>query len=202
MARLPRREKANRRVRLDVDERRAQLIGLGLEAFGRRPYDDVSVDDIARDAGISKGLLYHYFPTKRDFYTEVVREAAKQLLERTIPDADLPAPGRLAAGLDAYLSFVEEHGAAYAALMRGGSADTELRGIINQTRSALIERLLGGVPVEVTPALRMTLVGWVGFVEATSLDWIGRNDLSREQMGHLLASALLVLLQGLGVAPP
>jgi AcrR family transcriptional regulator len=53
------------RTRLDVDERRTQLVELGLEHFGERAYDDVSIDAIAEAAGISKGLLYHYFPTKR-----------------------------------------------------------------------------------------------------------------------------------------
>src|SRR5215469_2622841 len=71
------------RSRLDVDERRRQLVSLGLELFSTRAYDAVSIDELAREAGISKGLLYHYFPTKRDFYVATVREAAQQLLSRT-----------------------------------------------------------------------------------------------------------------------
>ena len=71
------------RARLDVDERRRQLVELGLDLFGSRSYDEVSIDELAAAAGISKGLLYHYFPTKRDFYVATVREAAAQLVART-----------------------------------------------------------------------------------------------------------------------
>src|SRR4051812_45882941 len=73
------------RARLDVDERRAQLLSLGLERFSERSYDEVSIDDLARAAGISKGLLYHYFPTKRDFYIAALAQAAEQLLAATDP---------------------------------------------------------------------------------------------------------------------
>ncbi len=61
------------RARLDVEERRKQLVALGNELFSKRTYDEVSIDELARAAGISKGLLYHYFPTKRDFYIATVR---------------------------------------------------------------------------------------------------------------------------------
>src|SRR5580765_6635428 len=71
------------RARLEVDERRAQLVALGVELFAARSYDEVSIDELARAAGISKGLLYHYFPTKRDFYVATVEEGATQLLART-----------------------------------------------------------------------------------------------------------------------
>ena len=69
--------RGKRRIRLDTDERKAQLLALGRQAFAERTYDDVSIDDIAKSAGISKGLLYHYFPTKRDLYIAGLREIAK-----------------------------------------------------------------------------------------------------------------------------
>src|SRR5215467_10767220 len=93
-----------RRVRLDNDERRAQLLQLARKAFSDRSYDDVSIDDLAREAKISKGLLYHYFPTKRDLYVAGLTEIADELLQRmmSVPD-DLPPVDRVRAGLDAYL---------------------------------------------------------------------------------------------------
>src|ERR1041384_6692618 len=69
-----------RRVRLETDQRRAQLLALARKAFSDRSYDDVSIDDIAREAKISKGLLYHYFPTKRDLYVAGLREIAAALV--------------------------------------------------------------------------------------------------------------------------
>ncbi|MBW2509289.1 MAG: TetR/AcrR family transcriptional regulator, partial [Deltaproteobacteria bacterium] len=74
------------RTRLQVDVRRQQLLELGLELFASQSYDELSIDEIARRAGVSKGLLYHYYPSKRAFYVAAVREAARQLLEETDVD--------------------------------------------------------------------------------------------------------------------
>src|SRR5512135_3525874 len=98
-----RREPKPARARLDVDERRAQLLALGLELFSERAYDAISIDEIALAAGISKGLLYHYFPTKRDFYAAAIREASRQLLDCTRPDASAPPIERVYRVIDAYL---------------------------------------------------------------------------------------------------
>jgi AcrR family transcriptional regulator len=115
------------RARLLVDERRAQLLALGLQLFGERSYDEVSIDELAREAQISKGLLYHYFPTKRDLYTAALRHAAQQLLDETMPPPELLPEERARRGLETYLAFVERHGPAYVALMRGGlGADREI----------------------------------------------------------------------------
>ncbi|HEX4446934.1 MAG TPA: TetR/AcrR family transcriptional regulator, partial [Polyangiaceae bacterium] len=108
------------RARLDVDERRRQLVALGTQLFSTRTYDDVSIDEVARTAGISKGLLYHYFQTKRDFYVATVREAAAQLMARTQTPMQMNAVDRLRTGLDAFIDYVADHGAAYEGLLRSG----------------------------------------------------------------------------------
>ena len=151
VAKLPRRRAAVRapaRVRLDVDERRSQLVQLGLEHFGERAYDDVSIDAIADAAGISKGLLYHYFPTKRAYYAAVIEEAAARLVESTETDEAAPPLERLQAGLDAYLGYVKQHAKAYATLMRSGvGVDPGIARIVDQTRALFIERLTSGFVV-------------------------------------------------------
>lgn len=130
-ARLPRRPAAKdsrrfkapatpTRTRLSTDERRAQLLELGIEAFSERPFDEVSIDDVAQKAGISKGLLYHYFPTKRDFYVETVQSVADDLVTSTDTDPTLGTLTRLVTGLRAYLDFAERHGTVYSGLLRGG----------------------------------------------------------------------------------
>jgi AcrR family transcriptional regulator len=214
MAQASKRGRGGGRARLDTDARRAQLLALGLEVFARRPYDEVSIDDLAEGAGISKGLLYHYFPTKRDYYAAVVREAARQLLTLTdLPDA-MPPAQRLFEGLARYLSFVERHAPAYSTLLRGGiGSDPDVAAVIEETRQSLLARIMAGIG-EADPLLRITLRGWIGFVEATSLDWLDRRDLSREGMLALWASALLQLVPALtplrdaalsaagGAAPP
>src|SRR3954468_13929778 len=113
---MPARPK--RRIRLDNDERRAQLLALARRAFSDRSYDDVSIDDLAREAKISKGLLYHYFPTKRDLYVAGLAEIAEELVQRcTAIPPNLPPIERVRTGLDAYLDHISQHARAYVSLM-------------------------------------------------------------------------------------
>src|SRR5439155_23296126 len=113
--------KPRRRIRLENDERRAQLLRLARNAFSARSYDDVSIDDLAREARISKGLLYHYFPTKRDLYVAGLREIAGELVAAItgIP-LDLAPIERVRASLDAYLDHITRVPRAFVSLMRGG----------------------------------------------------------------------------------
>src|SRR2546427_10743578 len=97
------------RQRLTVDARREQLLGLGMELFSTRAYDEIWIEEIAEHAGVSRGLLYHYFPTKRDFYVAVTRTAAEEVRELTEPDPSLPPDERVRAGIDAFLRYAEEH---------------------------------------------------------------------------------------------
>jgi AcrR family transcriptional regulator len=164
------------RARLDVDERRRQLVELGTRLFSSRTYDDVSIDEVARNAGISKGLLYHYFPTKRDFYVATVREAASQLMDRTKAPEQMDSLERLRTGLDAFLSYVAEHSVAYQGLLQSGiGVDAEVAGIIDEVRQRFCARLIEGLEVHGDLA-KLALRGWVGFVEAASLGWVASRD--------------------------
>lgn len=186
------------RARLDVDERRRQLVALGIELFAARSYDEVSIDELAREAGISKGLLYHYFPTKRDFYVATVREAAQQLLERTATAEGMDPLERLRAGFDAYLGYVASHAPAYAALLRSGvGADAQVARIVDETREAFVARLVEGAAVVGRgPLVRVALRGCVGFVEAATLAWIERRrGVSREVLRRMLEQVVLRVLE-------
>src|SRR5262245_57038509 len=103
-----------RRVRLETDQRRAQLLELAKAQFSARAYDEVSIDDLAREAKISKGLLYHYFPTKRDLYVAGLSEIANELVAAimAVPQ-DLPPIEGVRQGLDAYLSHIQRHSRAF-----------------------------------------------------------------------------------------
>jgi AcrR family transcriptional regulator len=183
------------RTRLQVDVRRQQLLELGLELFGNQTYDELSIDEIAKRAGVSKGLLYHYFPSKRAFYVAAVQEAARQLLEETDIDrhgrGPEPDPEGVRAGLRDFLGYVSRRRLAYAFLLRGGiGTDTEVAEIIEETRQALVDRMLsrmsrfGAEPDD--PATRLRLRGWLGFLEASSLDWAESQELDLESFLALL----------------
>ena len=190
---------AARRPRLENDERRRQLLDLGLERFGARAYDDVSIDDIAQAARISKGLLYHYFPTKRAFYAACVAEAAERVLAACTEAAgDAPPLERLDRALSAYLAYVQEHGPAYANLMRSGvGVDRELTAIVDATRAKFVEMLLAGISqtVPLTPLRKIALRGWVGLAEAATLAWAEDGArVSARKMRGVLKSALLAIV--------
>jgi AcrR family transcriptional regulator len=195
------------RVRLDVEERRSQLVELGLQHFGERAYDDVSIDAIADAAGISKGLLYHYFPTKRAYYAATVREAASRLVASTDIDDGADPLASLEAGLDAYLTYVKAHAKAYATLMRSGvGVDPEIARIVDETRATFVDRLIAGFAGTPTsgfldaPVVRLALRGWVGFAEAASLGWVeavaaGIPTPSQDEVRALLAGAMMEIVR-------
>jgi AcrR family transcriptional regulator len=192
------------RARLDVDERRRQLVTLGAKLFSARTYDEVSIDELARAAGISKGLLYHYFPTKRDFYVATVRHAAKDLLDRTFLPSDMDPIERLQGGLDAFLDYVSEHGTAYMSLLRSGiGADLEVARIVDETREAFSARLIEGLGVDAPgPLVRVALRGWVGFVEAATVDWLSSGRVAkRESLRAILVEVLFGSVQIAAAAP-
>jgi AcrR family transcriptional regulator len=188
----------SKRVRYDVEERRAQLIALGIQRFARQPYDDVSIDEIAEAAGISKGLLYHYFPTKRAFYVATLTESSQDLLKRTEPDPSLPPLERAIAGLTRYIDYVDEHAASFSALMRGGiGSDREVARIVDSTREAFVTRILEnavtaiGLEGPALERLRAVLRGWIGCTEAFSLDYLERKVLSRDEVRNALVKLLI-----------
>lgn len=180
------------RTRFSVDERRAQLLELGLRLFSERAYDEVSIDDIARAAGVSKGLLYHYFGGKRAFYVACVEHAAEQLFERTwVPDT-IPEPTRARSGLEQYFDYAEEHERAYVALMRSGIGnDPEVAAVLEHTRERIVLRALEAMGMaEPRPAFRAATRAWIGAVEAACIDWLEHRDVERAGVVQILLAML------------
>lgn len=187
--------------RLEVEERRRQLLEVGGRLFAQRSFDDISIDEIAQAAGISKGLLYHYFPSKRDFYVELIRKAGQDLLSATAGVA-ASSEDPVRAGLDAWLDYIEEHERGYIMLMQGGiGSDPEVRQIVDDTRERFARRILGGVD-NPSPALRLAVRGWIGFVEGATLDWARDRPLGRERLHTLLVGSFLAALEQARVLDP
>ena len=186
----------NARTRFSVDERRAQLLTLGLHLFSERAYDEVSIDDIASAAGVSKGLLYHYFGGKRAFYVACVENAAAQLVDRTQTDESLPEPLRARAGLEAYFDYAEERESAYLALMRSGVGnDPEVAEIVERTRERIVLRALSGMGLATPrPVFRSATRMWIGAVEAACLDWLPERSVERAAVIDLLLGGLYGML--------
>jgi AcrR family transcriptional regulator len=195
---------ARLRTRLDMDARRAQLLELGLRLFADRSYEDVSIEDIAAAAGVSKGLLYHYFGGKRELYVAVVDLAARRLLDAIVPDPQLPLVQRPLAGLDAYLSFVDAHRESFSALINGGlGADPQIAAIVDHAREAIIGRIMLEIGLRTPrPIFRASLRAWIGGVEAASIEWLARGAVPRPALLMLLMSSLYAAVTSAAVLDP
>jgi len=187
---------APRRLRLGTDERRAQLLELGIKLFSTTSYDDISIDDVAERAGISKGLLYHYFQGKREFYVETIREASLQLRRLTEPDPKLAPASRLRAAVDAHLNYVQEHGPVYSAIYRSGVAIApEVSAILEEHREVVMNYFLHDLQIaKPRPILRGALRAWISMVEGASLDWIAHPELKRDALRELLIAGYAAML--------
>jgi AcrR family transcriptional regulator len=178
-------------TRLDVDERRRRLLELGTELFTRHGYEELSMARIAREAGISKALLYHYFPSKQAYFAATLEQAAAELAEATEPDPDRPPVEQLARSLDAFLAWVETHMGAYDKLIRSVGAVPEVRALVERVRGETAERILAGLSDAPTPELRAAVRGWLWFMDGVVLDWIEHRDIERARLHGLLLGTLL-----------
>jgi AcrR family transcriptional regulator len=181
-------------VRLSPEARRAQLIELGVEMLATRTLDELSVEEIAQQAGISRGLLFHYFSSKQDFHVEVARAKAAELIRRTAPDESKAPIDALRGSLHDFIDYVEENPDSYVSLVRGAaSGDAELRAIFDDTRAVLAERVVGVVAsmgFELPPRAQLVIQGWVAFVEECVVRWTATRDVPRPELEELLAKSL------------
>ena len=148
---------------------------------------------IAREAGISKALLFHYFPSKQAYFAATLEQAAAELAETTEPDPDKPPLEQLASSLDAYLRWVERHAAAYEKLIRSVGAVPEVRELVERVRDETAERILAGITPggRPEPALRAAVRGWLWFMDGAVLDWLEHRDIDRERLHDLLLGTLM-----------
>ncbi len=190
------------RRRLSPEDRRNELLALGAEVFGQRPYDEVRVDEIAERAGVSRALMYHYFPDKRAFFAAVVRAEGEHLFEatNTPPQPDLNLFEQLRAGVLAYLHYDEAHPhGAWAAYMGMGRSDPVLRGIddVDNDRQAnrIIDRItesLGeSLDSKVERDLRAVVYGWLAFTFEMCRQRIADPSIDAGAVADACAHALL-----------
>jgi AcrR family transcriptional regulator len=170
------------------------LIGLGVEMLATRRLDELSVELIARTAGISRGLLFHYFASKQEFHLEVARAAAAEMIRRTEPDPDLAPVDALRAGLTSFIEYVEENPDNYKSLVRGAvSGDAEMRAIFDETRRTMAQRIVTVVAdqgLAVQPRVTLAIHGWVAFVEECVVRWIDTRTVTRDDLLDMLTKSL------------
>ncbi|MFF5443487.1 TetR/AcrR family transcriptional regulator [Streptomyces sp. NPDC012888] len=173
------------RRRMGVEERRQQLIGVALELFSKRSPDEVSIDEIAAAAGISRPLVYHYFPGKLSLYEAALRRAADELAGLFVEPHEGPLGARLLRVMGRFFEFVDGHGPGFAALMRGGPAvgSSRTNAMIQEVRQAAYEQILTHLGVQEPPArLELVVRSWVSLAESTALIWLEGRRIPRAEL--------------------
>ncbi|MCK1796199.1 TetR/AcrR family transcriptional regulator [Streptomyces sp. XM4193] len=188
------------RRRMDTEQRRQQLIAVALELFSTRSPDDVSIDDIATAAGISRPLVYHYFPGKHSLYEAAVQVAADELTALFAEPAEGPLTDRLDRVLNRYFDFVQEHGPSFCALLRGGTAGgvgpgaARAGAALEGVREKAYEQMRRHLRLEDPgPRLRLLLTSWVQLVETAAFSWVTERAVPREELVPRLVHDLVAL---------
>ncbi|MCH0565014.1 MULTISPECIES: TetR/AcrR family transcriptional regulator [unclassified Streptomyces] len=177
------------RRRMGVEERRQQLIGVALELFSRRSPDEVSIDEIASAAGISRPLVYHYFPGKLSLYEAALKRASDDLAARFAEPHEGPLGARLLRVMGRYFDFVDEHGPGFSALMRGGPAvgSSTTNALIDAVRQAAHDQILSHLGVrEPSPQLELVVRSWISLAESTALIWLDGRRIPRAELERQL----------------
>jgi AcrR family transcriptional regulator len=181
-----------KRVRMDYDDRRRSILHAATGLFLRRPYSEVSISDIAEVAGVAKGLLHHYFGSKRDLYLEVVRDVTRVPLP-VGPDAGDGQDPTWAAAVDALLGFVAENRELW--LDATAVGDDEVASIVDDSREVLAEQTIEVLGLEDTPVVRALVRGYGGLVQEVTREWLDRGRLTEAQAREVLVRTLPLLLE-------
>lgn len=188
------------RTRLSREARQDQLLDLGAELFADRSYEEVHIEELAEVAGVSRGLLYHYFPTKRAFFAAMVRRESVRMLELTRTDPSLSILEQLNQGIETYLDYCRDHKMGVKAVFRGAaSADPEIQAIIDEDIRLQTERILaavepGGKPTELT---KIAVRSWLQFMRNACHEWLDAKQVKRDDVRDLCAHSLVATLLAL-----
>jgi AcrR family transcriptional regulator len=190
---------AKRRVRMDPDARRDQILRVAARLFNERPYSDVSISDIAGEAGIARGLLHHYFGSKRELYLELVRIAARAPLGAEPPEA-LGTARAWTTVVDSFLGAIERNPTPWLNSVNAGGPerDDEVTAILDEAREILADQTLVAIGLEhraEDPAVRAFVRAWGGFVQELTVEWVGRGRIDRERVRRTMLATLPLLVE-------
>jgi AcrR family transcriptional regulator len=182
---------------LTPEQRRSQLLEVGAEMFVEHPYEDVLMEDVAQRAGVSRGLMYHYFPGKREFFAAIFKRDSDRLVAASEFDANLPLADQVLAALDAHLDYFTAHKHNILTANRGALAgDPTIQAIISDQLATLRTRMLDtlGQHGHARQLVSVALDGWMAFVRAVCVEWLQRAELSRDEVRELCFRTLRDIL--------
>ncbi|MGY1804616.1 TetR/AcrR family transcriptional regulator [Blastococcus sp. SYSU D00922] len=179
------------RLRRTAGDRRAQLVQIGLKLLPTTPVQELTIDEVARRAGISRSLLFHYFATKREYYTAVTRAAADLLWEHLLPAPGTPPEQQVTGMLDRYVGWVETFRESHLAFVRGaGGGDPWVSEVYEETRARLVEVALTALELPDDALRRQLVLAWFAFTEDLVGQWVQEPTMSRDDLLRLLRDVL------------
>ncbi|WP_407671065.1 TetR/AcrR family transcriptional regulator [Nocardia stercoris] len=191
-------ESTAKRARLSPEERRKQLIGVGHEMLRERPLGDITVAAVTAQAGVSRALLFHYFPTLEDYHRAILHNANAELLDHVRPNPALAPLDMLRDSMERFIGYVEHNQTAYHAMLRGpASASPVVVEQAEDTRGKIAEMLFAVVPIDAAdpdrPRLELAVRGWIAYLEQVVLTWLAEPTITREQLIDLFVRSLPAL---------
>jgi AcrR family transcriptional regulator len=185
-------------ARLAVDARREQLLRSGVELLRTSTPDEISIDAVARHAGISRGLLYHYFEDRDAFVVAVMERASDELRVALRPDPSLSGREQIAAAIDGFIAFAEAHSAGFRAVLTGGVANRRVGAVVDRTRerdlAAFVDAVTATAGARVKArdraVLRVALHAHMHFMEGAVVRWLSRDEITRDQLRELIVHTL------------
>ena len=179
--------------RLSAADRRDRLLAVGADLFASQSYEAVRMQHVADTAGISRALLYRHFPTKRDLFAAVYRNAADGLLAVTELDADLPMADQVAEGLDAHLDYFVANRNTVLAANRSLAGDPVVQAVISDELEVLRARMLDTftIPGTSRASVSAVVMSWLVFVRTLCVEWLAHGDATRDEIRDVCSGALL-----------
>jgi len=197
---VPRAAPRSRR-RLSPEERREQLLDSALALAAGGDIAAISVGEVAAHAGVSEGLLYHYFSTKQALVVAAVRRAADAFIEDLRAAAVGPSLARLTAGLGAYLDHVQSQPTGWRALLHANTAELAAIGAEVEQESLRLALDALGIAAP-TDVLLVTLTGWAQLERSICLGWLEHPGVERATVEDLLTSTFIAALTSAGRYDP
>ncbi|KOU42909.1 TetR/AcrR family transcriptional regulator [Streptomyces sp. WM6378] len=181
------------RRRLSPDERRKELLDVGAHLFAAKPYHDVLMEDVAEQAGVSRALLYRYFPNKSALFAGIFQQASDRLLDGTPIDPAQSLLDQLSAGLDVHFDYFAANKNTVLAANRVLAGDPVIQAIINDELAELSRRVLDATGLEgsARDTVSALLTSWLVFVRALCVDWLTDEAFSRTELHDMSVGALL-----------
>lgn len=182
-------------------ERREDLIRTALRVFARRPPGDVTPEEIAEEADVSRALVYRYFPNMAELRKAALEQAMSELMSQLAPPGDLAPLEQLRVALRTFIDFSGSYAPSYAALLNGGSAvateetEAEIDRVREGVRNLILERV--GI-LDPSPRLMLALRCWVSAVETAVMSWLRDEEMSRDELADWLLDQLTAMLVAAG----